>query len=414
MHPATLAGVLFLRRDALLRAFHSRWSLIIGAILVFSAGIARNYDGEDLLAQPWWLAAPFGASLVTSFLLWVCFAIWAKPIRFSDYFGFLGVYWLTAPLAWLYGVPYERFFTPVEAVNANAWTLMVVSLWRVLIVARLFEVLYGIHLVRTLMFTLAFGCVTVFVATLITPRPVLDIMGGMRLPPEDRALAGLAFTTGFFSLIGSVILGLAALTAIPKRPEQQRTPSPPPLTDAAQPPTRPTALLIAAAIAIIAWTPLLLVNQPLQRNRREAELAFKRADYAALITAVSRHQPRDYPPNWRLPGSHLPSYSCAEFLADLLPHIDTSTPSWVRERYLDMARDSVLFFAPYKDANEWAKWTLESPEMFDGYNADNPSKLVLRWLIDNDPTLTDEQREGLRKIKLPAPRTPASHPQPHP
>lgn len=412
MRPSTLIGVLLLRRAAILDAFHSRWSPAVGAILVLSAGLARNYDGEDLLAEPWWLAAPFGASLVTSFILWMLFAIWAKAR--PDYLGFLGVYWLTAPLAWLYGVPYERFLDPVQAVEANAYTLLAVSLWRVVIIARTFQVLYSIPLTRTLTFTLAFGSVTMFIATLLTPRPVLDIMGGMRLLPEDRAASGLVFVTGFFSLIASVIFGLAALAARPAKPSEPRTPAVP---AAAATAGKPTALLVIAALTAIAWTPALLTNQPLQRNRRTAEAMFKRTEYAVLLTELSRRQLSDYPPNWRLPGAHLPSYFRAEHLADLLPHINASTPAWVRDGYLEMARDSVLRFSPYTDAKNWAKWAVESPQMFED-NGFHRSQQVLRWLIDNDPALTDDQREKLRKIRLPSPPPsppqPAERPQQHP
>lgn len=412
VRPSTLLDVLLLRRAAILDAFHSRWSLAVGAILVLSAGLARNYDGEDLRAEPWWLAAPFGASLVTSFILWMLFALWARS--WPNYLGFLGVYWLTAPLAWLYGIPYERFLTPEQAVEANAWTLLAVSLWRVVIIARTFQVLYGIHLVRTLIFTLAFGAVTMFIATLLTPRPVLDIMGGMRQLPEDRAASGLAFVTGFFSLIASVVFGIAALVATPAKPTEPRTAAAP---AAAPTPGKPTALLLIAALAVVAWIPPLLTNQPLQRNRRTAERAFQRADYAGLLAELSRRQPSDYPPSWRLPGWHLAAYFRADHLADLLFHINASTPAWVRDGYLEMARDSVLRHAPYTDAKDWAKWAIEEPQMFerDGYH---PTQQLLRWLIDNDPTLTDEKREKLRQIKLPAPppspQPPDGYPAQHP
>ncbi len=43
--------------------------LWVGLLLVISSGFAREYDGEDLLHEPWHVAIPVGASLVTSFLL---------------------------------------------------------------------------------------------------------------------------------------------------------------------------------------------------------------------------------------------------------------------------------------------------------------------------------------------------------
>ena len=36
-----------------------------------------------------------------------------EPSFFRCYAAFLGLFWLTAPLAWLYAIPYERFLPPL-------------------------------------------------------------------------------------------------------------------------------------------------------------------------------------------------------------------------------------------------------------------------------------------------------------
>ena len=48
---------------------------------------------------------------------------------------------MTAPLAWLYAIPYERFLSPVGATRANLWTLGLVAAWRVLLIIRVLVVL---------------------------------------------------------------------------------------------------------------------------------------------------------------------------------------------------------------------------------------------------------------------------------
>ena len=40
-------------------------------LFVISAGFAREYDGEDLLHQPWHVLLPLVTSLITSLLLFV-------------------------------------------------------------------------------------------------------------------------------------------------------------------------------------------------------------------------------------------------------------------------------------------------------------------------------------------------------
>jgi hypothetical protein len=84
---------------------------IVGLIFVLSAGFAREYDGEDLLHAPWVLLYPLGASIISSFLLYlVLYGLRAlKRLRgrsfFAAYRSFLNLFWLTAPLAWLYAIP---------------------------------------------------------------------------------------------------------------------------------------------------------------------------------------------------------------------------------------------------------------------------------------------------------------------
>src|SRR5262245_33154150 len=56
-------------RDAIQTIAGNRHAPWIGLLFVLSAGFAREYDGEDLLHEPWYVVIPVGASLVTSFLL---------------------------------------------------------------------------------------------------------------------------------------------------------------------------------------------------------------------------------------------------------------------------------------------------------------------------------------------------------
>ena len=46
------------RSDAILKLAATRPALWVGLLFVMSAGIAREYDGEDLLDRPYFLAIP--------------------------------------------------------------------------------------------------------------------------------------------------------------------------------------------------------------------------------------------------------------------------------------------------------------------------------------------------------------------
>ncbi len=143
----TVLRYLIGNRTAIMDIANCPSALGVGLLLVLSAGFAREYDGEDLRAEPWHLLIPVAASLVTSFILFLLtfmkvLAQDSPPPRFFKAYGaFLALYWMTAPLAWLYAIPYERFLPDPQAVKANLWTLALVAAWRVVLMIRVVSVL---------------------------------------------------------------------------------------------------------------------------------------------------------------------------------------------------------------------------------------------------------------------------------
>ena len=102
----TLWGFLRGEREAILEIASAKGMLGIGVLFVLSAALAREYDGADLLAEPWHLVLPLAASLTTSFLLFSLLfgvgkarGIGSVPFG-RAYLRFLGAYWMTAPQAW--------------------------------------------------------------------------------------------------------------------------------------------------------------------------------------------------------------------------------------------------------------------------------------------------------------------------
>src|SRR5688572_9882644 len=148
MSPLTIVQYLVGSRTAIERIAACRQAPWLGLLFVFSAALAREYDGRDLLHEPWHLLLPLVASLATSFLLYLLLRVvgwfrgagW-KPF-FAGYWSFLGLYWMTAPLALLYAIPVERFFDAADATRANLVLLGIVSLWRVLLITRVASVLW--------------------------------------------------------------------------------------------------------------------------------------------------------------------------------------------------------------------------------------------------------------------------------
>ena len=114
----TLVQYLFGYRSAILDLATNRATVWLGLIFVITAGLAREYDRENLAQEPWHLLAPLVASLATSWILFVM--VYSVAIYrgaemegfWNCYRKFLGLYWMTAPLAWFYGIPVETFLPP--------------------------------------------------------------------------------------------------------------------------------------------------------------------------------------------------------------------------------------------------------------------------------------------------------------
>ena len=142
----TVFGILLGRRDAILRAARARGTIWLGACFVLAAGLARNYDAHDLTREPWWLLIPYAVSATLGLAVYSLARVRTaeRPNFWAGYRAFLGVMWLIAPTALLYGIPWERSVSPANAVAANLWTLALASVWRVSLMARVVSVLAGL------------------------------------------------------------------------------------------------------------------------------------------------------------------------------------------------------------------------------------------------------------------------------
>ena len=274
-------GVLALKRAAVERALSTRGLLALGLVFVASAALAREYDAEFIPHNPIVLAVPFVASAAAAFLLFV--VLWFAAARkgwpgnqpapfapgpnaprasFWPMFGrFLGVFWLTAPMAWLYGVPFERMLPELAAAEANLWMLAFVATWRVAVMVRVAQVMFGFSLWQALVLVLFFSDLAVLGVVFFAPWPVMEIMGGVQGDVENL-MAGVRFMLGFLGVVTFLVLlapfstaftfpgGFPRLRATPQglmSPEMNRL-SP--------------ALWAVAVVATLAWAALLPFTQP--------------------------------------------------------------------------------------------------------------------------------------------------------
>src|SRR5262245_32484623 len=155
--------------DAIRRLVANPWALAVGALLVLSAGLARNYDTRDLRAQWWRLLIPFAASTAAAGILFgvVTLLIRAGSAIAPLGWGILGLFWLTAPFAWLYGLPFERLLPPGRAARARLGALAVVAACRVAVMTRCVSVLCGCGWGEALLIVLYFAIPTALLAVAV-------------------------------------------------------------------------------------------------------------------------------------------------------------------------------------------------------------------------------------------------------
>lgn len=411
MKASTLPLYLIGSRKAILDIASSRWSLLIGAIFVLSAGFAREYDGEDLVGEPWHAFRPLAASFVSGSVLFVLVFQAALIRRYSGegeppeagkaYRTFLALFWMTAPMAWLYAIPYERMMDPVGAIQANLWTLGLVALWRVVLMVRVVHVLYGIGHIAAFFFVMLFADLVAFLAILIAPTPVIDVMGGIRHSEREALISGITTMILVLTVVTAPIWILGSLISLifmkPKWANVERP----------QENDRPGGLLVLALVSVVAFVPLLVWAQPEQRNRAAAERLLNFGQEADGLAFMSERKATDFPPQWDPP----PQQSYLKQDASLIrvrKAMEAQWPAdWVAEIYLaKIERALQMSLMPWTRTTDWVaivSIVKDSPQAEELASAHAETAL---FLIEHLPSLQEEEREALRRFAAFADRQP--------
>lgn len=356
MRLRTLLLYLIGNRQAILDIAADRRAVGIGFLFVLSAAFAREYDGEDLLHEPWYLLIPVGASVLASFILFsVAFATCADrapqgPTFFRAYRSFLALFWMTAPLAWLYAVPYERFLSLGDAVRANYFTLALVALWRVCLMIRVLCVISTYDGLTSVLLVLSFAGVSASIAAFATPITLVDVMGGIRYTESERALRSIFNTIASFACCTTPIL--VPITMI----RLSLIGFPCWKVDAVQGKSSATCgsrLLLLATMSVGVWIIVLPFTQPEQILRYRVERAFAAGQISEALDIMSAHAPSDFPPYWDPPPRNKRSIVARLPLEQVLATVVANPPAaWVREVYLEKA--DRLFRSGFVDAEQLA------------------------------------------------------------
>ncbi len=377
----TIAQYLVGSRTAILLLAENTRTVWLGLLFVISAGFAREYDGEDLWSEPWHLLLPLVASLVTSLLLFLL--VYLLSLRrhanvknvFMSFRTFLGLYWLTAPLAWLYAIPVERFLSAANSAGVNFWLLGIVALWRVILIIRVITVLFNARIETVLPVVMLFADSVLLLLLAYMPRPILAVMGGVRITDSEMTLATLSFLVHMVGMLAFPFWVIGSFVVF-----CFRQPAWSYQTSSGEVPRKiPPSVWAVALLSILVWIFILPFTQPEQRLRFQVERALRTGQLQEGVALMRDHRLEEFPPHWD-PPPRLGYHERTPPIIDLVEIVAEGPDDWVRHVYLDK------FQRQLASDNFWMS-SLRDME-------DNERLKVLstvELMLDNELSLTDPE-----------------------
>jgi hypothetical protein len=348
----TLARYLIGNADAIRSVATDKNSLWLGIGLVLLTAIARNYDQNFVLETPLWFFGPLLFSLFSgSFLFWILRSFLVKhimvpvgseaPPQGSQWRSFMGLFWMTAPVAWLYAIPVERFLMSYNAAVANLCLLAIVAAWRVLLMSRIVQVVNEVPFSRACGWVLVGASLEVIIVVFCgfltgggLSRKILAGMAGMRHAPEEQ-LTMSALGTSWNGAVLLLIVCSVTLYAFKFR--GSAAPFPAPVSG-----SRPARwLLVLPALWITAAIPA-----QLEQFRFHTHAKLVNAErYADALAYLSHFQRSDFPKSRRIEPDPY-EYPVWKRLPPTVALLTTNTPPWIREVYLSHLSVTVRHYFP--------------------------------------------------------------------
>ncbi len=305
-----------------------RGSLVVGLVLVLSAGIAREYDHEYIVDAPVFFMLPLFASLAMALLLYGSLRLFVlrseiRPVQ-GRLVTFLSLFWLTAPLAWIYALPTERVLPPVAAAVVNIGLLAIVATWRVWLLGRVCALLFEASLPRILAAILLPGSIVVWIGGIASTLSLVSIMGGITLAPETRLLV----TVNHFTFFAAPVLCVASLVALFRTTTR---PTPPLSLAEVQRPLPKYGLLATLVVACVFAVPA----QIEMRRYVAVDDLIANKDYQGAIRFLATHHADQFPPTHAIPpdpqrvGAHARSH-----MLGIIAALEKDDREWIRSRYL--------------------------------------------------------------------------------
>ncbi len=288
--PKTIVQFLFGKREAIEKIASTNASLILGFLFIVSAGLARNYDHHILTEEPLWIGGPVGMTLFSSLFIYgfvkIIGGLNRKKITSHNYLAFLRCFAMTAPLAWLYGIPVEQFTDALPATQFNFTILLIVSIWRLALTVRIATILFHFNNRRAFALIAIPASLEMFIATFLKSINIVGIMGGIRLSSADRFLLNATQTV----TVGSIILLAIALGSLIGPKGDVKNWNTPPIKPRISKPLWILAISVIAAWLVMAYRPQIQLA-----NRAELRTLIQNDDYELAAYFLNNKTRSDFP-----------------------------------------------------------------------------------------------------------------------
>lgn len=308
-------------------------ALAVGALLVLSAGMARAWHRKNLRSEPWHLLLPFAASIGSTFVFVLGLCVWhgQSLAAFVEVFPpILRAFWMTAPLAWLYGLPFDAVCSRLQATKARMWTLLIVAMWRVLLMVRVVSVVCSVSGGLSFLYVSSYSVIVAVVAmwSTLPNKPdtvpqVVSLMGGVSgspLPDELNLVRNVATVSGVLFFGGACILLPILFWSWSPLPLHMLVTS----RD-----VQPSLWNFTLGVCIF-FAALVIWYQRRFRSENEISEAIRQEQFANAIKRLNQLTPNRLPWNWQPPFEDIYRGGSAAPLFQLLTANDqTPGPVWV-------------------------------------------------------------------------------------
>lgn len=339
MSPLTILRYLTGNADAIRQVASRPAALGIAIVLVLLTGVARNYDQLLFTETLRWLYGPLLFSAVSGFWLWLfvmrAWGVSCKTAVSADAWlrlrSFYSLFWMTAPIAWLYALPVERWFNSVDAARANVALLATVSLWRVVLMSRVISVIGSISFARgfwPVLLAASIEAAVIVFTSQVTGKHLMAMMGGLVNSPAEDVMMNAFGVVSQLSVV-AFLIGLSFSIHHGLLSQGRELPwQPEPATPAKRSPQLWLWLLPVAGL----WALACIEPQRELRNTRHAEFLSRKKDLPGLLAWLSAHEKGDFAPAVTLPPTPWEVYDYRQFW-DILKLIREDTPGWICQEY---------------------------------------------------------------------------------